>query len=111
MPLRELLQRREADAEGSDIRKQRRDSDLDDHASDVTPSRPFIPRVRRELLERDEIGMSLSDIPEGRRRIMELTVYTVPETPDAVLRPTRMSLPTDKESSEQLPFVNTESRS
>jgi len=56
-------------------------------------------RVRRELLESDEIGMSLSEIPGSRRRIMELTVYTVPETPDAVLRPTRMSLPTGKESS------------
>jgi len=48
----------------------------------------------------------LSEISGSRRRIMELTVYTVPETPDAVLRPTRMSLPTGKESSEQLPFLN-----
>ena len=106
MPLRELLHRWEADAEGNDTRKQRRGSDLDDHAWDVTPSRSSMPRVRRELLERDEIGMSLSEIHGSRRRIMELTVYTVPETPDAVLRPTRMSLPTGKESSEQLPFIN-----
>jgi len=32
MSLRELLQRREADAGGSDTRKQRRGSDPDDHA-------------------------------------------------------------------------------
>ena len=65
MTLRELLGRREADAEGDDIRKQQRDINLDDHAWDVTPSRPFVPRVRRELLEKDEIGMSLSEIPES----------------------------------------------
>jgi hypothetical protein len=62
MPLRELLHRRKADAEGDDKRKQRRNGDLDDHAWGVTPSRPFMPRVRRELPERDEIGMLLSEI-------------------------------------------------
>jgi hypothetical protein len=112
MPLRELSHQRKAGAEDVDIRTQHRDSDLDDNScDDVIPSRPFVPRVRRQLLERDEIGMALSEIHESRRRIMELTACTVPETPDAVLRPTRMSLPMDKGSSEQLPFLNMESRS
>ena len=64
MPLRELSHRREAGAEGDDIITQHRGSDLDDNSWDVTSSRPFMPRVRRELLERDEIGMALSEIPE-----------------------------------------------
>jgi len=65
MPLRELSHRREAGAEGDDIITQHRGSDLDDNSWDVTSSRPFMPRVRRELLERDEIGMALSEIPES----------------------------------------------
>ncbi|KAI0289178.1 hypothetical protein BC826DRAFT_632676 [Russula brevipes] len=75
VPLHDLLHRRGAEAQRNGRRPQRNDSE--GHASDGTPERPFMPRVMRERLERDEI---------------------VPETPDALLRPARMSLLTDQES-------------
>ncbi|KAI9508331.1 hypothetical protein F5148DRAFT_1197378 [Russula earlei] len=79
IPFRRLLNRREADAERNDKRRQQhKKRNLDDYTFNVTPERPFAPRSSRGLPERDEI---------------------VPETPDAVLRPGRVSLPTGKESS------------
>jgi hypothetical protein len=63
VPLRELLHRRAAEA-GRDKRRQQQRSDLDDHASEITPERPFVPRVMRELQEKDEIGKSLFRIPK-----------------------------------------------
>jgi hypothetical protein len=57
-PLRDLLYRRAAEA-GKDKRRQQQRTDLDVHASEITPERPFVPRVMREQLEKDEIGKSL----------------------------------------------------
>jgi len=54
VPLRELLHRKEA--ERYDKRGKQLRSELDDHAFDVTPEKPFIPRVSRALQEKDEIG-------------------------------------------------------
>ena len=62
LPLRDLLRCRAAEA-GRDKRRQQQRSDLDDHTSEITPERPFVPRVMREKLEKDEIGRSLSRIP------------------------------------------------
>ncbi|KAH9955133.1 hypothetical protein BC827DRAFT_887363 [Russula dissimulans] len=84
VPLRGPLHRREPEAARHDKRGQQLRSGLDDHAFDVTPERPFVPSVSRALPGKDEI---------------------VPETPDAVLRPDRMSLPTGQESSEQFPLL------
>jgi hypothetical protein len=61
--LRELLHRRAAEA-GRDKRRQQQRSDMDDHALEITPERPFVPRVIRELQEKDEIGKSLAWIPK-----------------------------------------------
>jgi IS5 family transposase len=64
VPLRELLHRRAAEAAGRDKRGQEQRSDLDDHASKITPERPVVPRTMRELQEKDEIGKSLFQIPK-----------------------------------------------
>jgi hypothetical protein len=61
VPLRDLLHRRAAETR-RDKRRQQRRSDFDDHASEITPERPVVPRVMREKLEKDEIGkVSLSN--------------------------------------------------
>ena len=62
VPLRELLHRREANAERDDMRSQQRRNGQDYHAWEVTPERSFVPRITRDLLERDEIGMPLTRI-------------------------------------------------
>jgi hypothetical protein len=60
VPLHEqLLPRQEADAERVHMRNQQQSSDVEDHAWKVTPERPYVPRVKRDLLERDEIGTPL----------------------------------------------------
>lgn len=58
VPLRELLHRRMAEAR-KNKKRQQQTSDLDDHGLEITPERPFVPRVTRELQEKDEIGKSL----------------------------------------------------
>jgi len=59
VPLRELLRLRAAES-GTGKSGQRQRNDLDDHTSEITPERPFVPRIIRELEEKDEIGKSLS---------------------------------------------------
>ena len=87
VPLREFRHRQAAEA-GGDKRKQQQRSDLDDHASKITPERPFVPRAVRELQEKDEIGKSLSRTPKVNVMSWNYCYRrTVPETPDAVLRP------------------------
>ena len=58
VPLRELLHRRTAEARKTKKRQQQT-NDLDDHGLEITPERPIVPRVTRELQEKDEIGKSL----------------------------------------------------
>jgi hypothetical protein len=62
VPLRELLRLRVAES-GREKSGQQQRNDLDDHTSEITPERPFVPRVIRELEEKDEIGKSPSRIP------------------------------------------------
>jgi hypothetical protein len=62
VPLRELLRLRTAGS-GREKSGQQQRNDLDDRTSEITPERPFVPRVIRELEEKDEIGKSLSRIP------------------------------------------------
>jgi hypothetical protein len=90
VPFHELLRRREGDAERDDMGNQRR-SDLDDHAWQVTPETPSVPRIARDLLERDEIGTPLTLIQ--RCKSTGLFAHAVPETPDAVPRLPPMSFP------------------
>jgi hypothetical protein len=59
VPLRKLLRLRTAESERENSGRQQR-NDLDDHTSEITPERPFLPRVIRELEEKDEIGKLLS---------------------------------------------------
>jgi hypothetical protein len=63
-PLRELLHRREADAERNKMRGQNQRNGLDDHAWEVTPERPFLPGVTQKLSESDEIGTLVFRIAE-----------------------------------------------
>ena len=101
MPLRDLLRCRAAEA-GRDKRRQQQRNDLDDHTSEITPERPFVPRVMRERLEKDEIGESLSRIPKGNFMWWnDCNRHAVPETPDALLRPPRISLSARIDSSKQ----------
>jgi len=62
VPIRQLLRRREADAERDGMRSRQLRSDLDDSAWEVTPERPFVPRMTRDLLEKDEIGTPFTRI-------------------------------------------------
>ncbi len=62
VPLRELLHLRAAESGRENSGQQR--NNLDDHTSEVTPERPFVRRVIRELEKNDEIGKSLSRIPK-----------------------------------------------
>jgi hypothetical protein len=57
VPFRELLRLQAAESGTEKSGQQQRD-DLDDHTSEITPERPFVPRVIRELEEKDEIGKS-----------------------------------------------------
>jgi len=58
--LREPLHLREAGAERDSMKGQEQRCDLDDHAWEVTPERPFMARTTRELVEGDEIGTSFA---------------------------------------------------
>jgi hypothetical protein len=62
VPLRKLSRPRAAES-GRETSGQQQRNDLDDQTSEITPERPFVPRVIRELEEKDEIGKSLSWIP------------------------------------------------
>lgn len=63
VPIRQLLRCREADAERDDMgSRQHLRSDLDDYAREVTPERPFVPRMTRDLLGRDDIGTPFTGI-------------------------------------------------
>jgi hypothetical protein len=62
VPLRKILRLRAAESRREKSGQQQR-NDLDDHTSEITPERPLVPRVIRELEEKDEIGKSLSRIP------------------------------------------------
>jgi hypothetical protein len=57
VPLRDLLRFRAAESGREKGGQQQRD-DLHDHTSEITPERPFVPRVIREQEEKDEIGKS-----------------------------------------------------
>jgi len=61
VPLRKRLRLRAAES-GREKSGQQQRNDLDDHTPEITPERPFVPRVIRdsELEEKDEIGKSLS---------------------------------------------------
>lgn len=63
VPLRELLRLRAAES-GREKSGQQQMNDLDDITSEITPERPFVPRIIRELEEKDDIGKSLSRIPD-----------------------------------------------
>lgn len=88
---REILRRRGAEGERNDKRMQQ----------GVTPETPFVPRMTRERLERDEIG----EILDARRRYVRLNRHLVPETPDALRRPTSASSPTREISCERTRFI------
>jgi hypothetical protein len=60
VPIRQLLRHREAEAERDDTRSRQLRSDLNESAWEVTPERPFVPRMTRDLLEKDEIGTPFS---------------------------------------------------
>jgi hypothetical protein len=62
VPLRELLRLQATESGRGKSGKQQRNN-LDDHTPEITPERPFVPRVIRELEENDEIGKSPSRIP------------------------------------------------
>jgi len=57
VPLRELSRLRAAES-GREKSGQPQRNDLDGHTSEITPERPLVPRVIRELEEKDEIGKS-----------------------------------------------------
>jgi hypothetical protein len=59
MSIRQLLRRRKADTERDDMPSRQRKSDLND---EVTPERPFVPRITRNLLEKYEIGTPFTRI-------------------------------------------------
>ena len=65
VPIRQLLRRREADTERNDMRTQQLRSDLDGYAWEVTPERQFVPRVTRNLLEKDDIGTPFTGIQDS----------------------------------------------
>jgi hypothetical protein len=57
VPLREILRRRRADVEKNKKGRQEQKNDSRYHvASEVTPETPFVPRMTRELSEKEEIG-------------------------------------------------------
>ena len=57
VPLREILRRRREEVEKDKKGSQQQKGGPRYHvASEVTPETPFVPRMMRELLERDEIG-------------------------------------------------------
>ena len=63
--LRELLRLRAAESEsGREKSGQQQMNDLDDITPGITPERPFVPRIIREIEEKDDIGKSLSRIPD-----------------------------------------------
>lgn len=62
VPFRELLRLRAAKSGRKKSGQQKR-TVLHDHELEITPERPFVPRVIREL-EKDEIGESRSGILE-----------------------------------------------
>ena len=63
--LRELLRLRAAESEsGREKSGQQQINDLDDITSGITPERPFVPRIIREIEEKDDIGKSLCRIPD-----------------------------------------------
>lgn len=68
VPLRELSRLRATESERETSGQQQR-NDPDDHTLEITPERPFVPRVIREREEKDEIGKLLS-------RILNLNVMT-----------------------------------
>jgi hypothetical protein len=88
---REILRLRGAEAERDDNRMQQEDA----------PETPFVPRMTRERLERDEIG----EILYARQRYVRFDRHLVPETPDALLRPTPASSPTREISCECTRFT------
>jgi hypothetical protein len=105
VPSREHLRLR-ASKSGRKKRGQQPRDDLDDHTLEITPERPFVPRVIRELEEKNEIGKSLFRIPNvdvlSRN---QSNLCAVPETPDALLRPARKLLPAGIETSERFPII------
>jgi hypothetical protein len=88
---REILRRRGAEMEGDEERIQQED----------TPETPFVPRMTRERLERDEIGEKL----DTRRHHVRSNRHLVPETPDALLRPVSAYSPTREKSCERTRFA------
>jgi len=58
----EIVPHRQAAGSGKENSGQQQRSGLDDHLSEITPERPFVPRLTRELQEKDEIGKPLSRI-------------------------------------------------
>jgi hypothetical protein len=105
VPPRELSRLRASES-GREKSGQQHRNNLDDHTSEITPERPLVPRVIRALEEKDEIGMLISRIPNVNVMSWNLcNRRAVPETPDAVLRLPRISLPAGIESSERFPII------
>lgn len=60
VPLRKLSRLRGSGSRERSGQQQR--NDLDDHTAEITPERPFVPRVIRALEEKDEIGKLFNNI-------------------------------------------------